>query len=107
MTQTIHFLLVPDRAAARKVRRAIAEESPRLGVLVGTWSALLEYARTSCLLPTIQQDFSEKLTTAVAQLEMAFWSESFAVAPADTLAVLGRELERLLHALGPGKEAAG
>jgi hypothetical protein len=42
----IHFLLTPDRSSARRVRRMVAENSPRLGVMVGTWTELVEQVRT-------------------------------------------------------------
>ena len=35
-SQALHFLLVPDRGAAWRVRRAVAEQVPMLGVRVGT-----------------------------------------------------------------------
>ena len=103
MGSAVHFLLVPDRAAARKVRRAVAENSPRLGVMVGTFLELLEFARTTYLLPESEIDFAEAVDHAAEKIDKAFWAKSLAVAQKETSAVLCRELERLLSGLGPDK----
>ena len=50
--QTLQFLLVPDGSAGRRVRRVIAEQGARSGVVVGTWPELVEWARRAYLLPT-------------------------------------------------------
>jgi len=106
MTQSTHFLLVPDRAAARRVRRLVAERLPRLGVRVGTWGELLEALRGACLLPKPPEDFRERVAHAAAQGKDAFWSESFKTAPDETTAVLAGELTRLLENLPPGEDFA-
>jgi RecB family exonuclease len=99
--QRLHFLLVPDRSAAWRVRRAVAERSPMLGVRVGTWPELLEALRAICLLPAPETGFSERLAEAAAGVTDAFWLQSHAVAPVETVAVLERALTELLTAAGP------
>ena len=106
MTQSTHFLLVPDRAASRRVRRLVAERSPRLGVRVGTWGELLEALRSACLMPKPPEDFRERVAHAAAQNQDAFWGESFKTAPEETAAVLAAELTRLLESLPPGEDFA-
>gem|GEM_PF-4541942 len=46
MQQFIHFILVPDGSAARRLRRTIATQSPCQGILVGTWPELIEQAKS-------------------------------------------------------------
>ena len=48
LDQHIDYLLVPDSGLARRLRRALAEEKGRLGVIVGTFSELVEYADDTC-----------------------------------------------------------
>ena len=36
----IHFLLTPDKAATRRLRRVVATQYPGLGIIVGTWPEL-------------------------------------------------------------------
>ena len=47
--EALSFLLVPDASAARRVRRLMAEQGARSGVVVGTWPELVEWARRSYL----------------------------------------------------------
>ena len=103
MNSTTDFLLVPDRAAARKVRRAVAENSPRLGVMAGTFLELLQFARATYRVAEPETDFDEAVGQAAGKIDKAFWAKSLAVAPRETSVVLCRELERLLSGLAPGK----
>ena len=104
--QTTHFLLVPDRSAARHVRRLVAEQSPRLGVRVGTWGELLEALRAASLTAPPDDRFMESLAEA-AHTVSGFWRHSLEVAPSETLAILDRELTWLLDGLRPGQSLAG
>ncbi|GAB4370635.1 MAG: PD-(D/E)XK nuclease family protein [Deltaproteobacteria bacterium] len=103
MTEAIPFLLVPDRAAARRCRRAVASRGARAGILVGTFGELVEQAGRGCLLPPEAVDWDDRLAEAARNEKGAFWSNSLEADPEGTLEVLGRELARLLHALGPGR----
>ena len=103
-TQKVHFLLVPDRAAAWRVRRLVAERAPMLGVRVGSWPELLEALRAICLLPQPETGFGERLRAAAGDVPDAFWLRSLARAAGETAAVLERELRGVLHAAGmPGQ----
>ena len=104
MTDVLHFLLVPDKAAARRVRRAIASRGACAGTVVGTWGELVDQTRKAYLLPPVDADWETRLAEAVVKAKDAFWSNSYDVDPEGTLEVLGRELKRLLSALGPGKQ---
>lgn len=80
----IDFLLVPDSASARRLRRQLAESGGCDGVVVGTWRELLELA-ADALLPTRDvADWSQALDDALAQVDDAFWRRSLDVAPRET-----------------------
>lgn len=102
MTELLQFLLVPDRGAARRVRRAVATRGAHTGSVVGTWPELIEQAARAYLLPPAASDWESRLAEAAARIKKAFWSDSYEADPEGTLEVLGRELKRLLFALGPG-----
>jgi hypothetical protein len=104
LTEFLQFLLVPDKAAARSVRRAIASRGACAGTVVGTWGELVDQARRAYLLPPVDADWETRLDDAAEKVKDAFWSKSYEVDPEGTLEVLGRELKRLLSALGPGKQ---
>ena len=104
MTEVLHFLLVPDKAAARRVRRAIASRGACAGTVVGTWGELVDQARKTYLLSPLDPDWEARLADAVENVKDAFWSRSYEADPEGTLEVLGRELKWLLSALPPGKQ---
>ena len=60
MTDVLHFLLVPDKAAARRVRRAIASRDACAGTVVGTWGELVDQARRAYLLPPVDAPAAER-----------------------------------------------
>lgn len=100
----IHFLLTPDKAATRQLRRLVATQRPGLGVVVGTWPELLSLATKSYLLPPLQYTWQQSLESAITTLPDAFWSASLAAAPTEAssiASVLGRQLVQLLEAVGP------
>ncbi len=103
MNNSIHFLLVPDKFAARKVRRKVAEAGGCLGVVVGTWLELLHLARENYLVPERADRWELCLTEVMAGTPEAFWAESFRVAPAETRATISHTLLALVEGLAPGR----
>ena len=63
MSEFLHFLLVPDKAAARRVRRAIASRGACAGTVVGTWGELVDQARKAYLLPPVDADWKTRLVS--------------------------------------------
>lgn len=104
MTDVLRFLLVPDKASARKGRRAVATQGARAGTAVGTWGELVEQARKAYLLPPADPDWDARLADAVKNQEKSFWAESYGSDPEGTLYVIDRELRRLITTLGPGRK---
>ena len=100
----IDFLLTPDGASARGVRKRLAEQSPGLNRLAGTWPELMAQAEADYLLPPVTDVWPEKLKQAAARRQDAFWAASLEVAPRETLAELDAALHRLLEAAGPDSE---
>lgn len=98
---TIHFLLTPDSAASRQLRRLLAEQSARLGVMAGTWAELVQLAGRAYLTAPAATDWRDNLERAAIALPDAFWSRSLEVAPEETLECLDVTLTRLLHARPP------
>lgn len=104
MAQLEHFILAPDRAAARRLRRLLAEAQSRSHVLVGTWPELLETARGHYLLPLVENAWSGLLAEAAGAMGDGFWASSLEVAPEETLASLGQALQKLIEGGGPEGE---
>jgi hypothetical protein len=99
----IHFLLTPDRTAARRLRRILAAGGSRPGVAVGTWLELLDVAAQTYLLPPPEQQWETRLEDAMARVPDAFWSRSFQVARGETVSAVGRVFADVVSALEPGK----
>ena len=104
MPEALRFLLVPDRSAARSARRALASYGARCGIAAGTWAELLDQAARAHPAPPPGNDWDARLAEAAGRISDGFWSESLKADAPETLAVIGRELCRLLEALGPGKK---
>jgi len=66
----------------------------------------VDQACKSYLLKPSETDWNDRLAEASRKLTDAFWSESLKADPDGSVAVLDRELWRLLAALGPGRELA-
>lgn len=99
LTQTIDYVLVPDSSSARRLRRLISAESARLGLVVGTWSELVEMASRAYLIDVTETDeWQDTLHEAVATVEDAFWNKSFEVAPDEVIQYLSSSLQSLLSA---------
>ena len=100
--QLVQFLLVPDRAAARRLRRVLAERRALQGVVVGTWIELLALAEAAYLLAAPDEDnWPKVLRERLASQGNAFWSGSLSVAPEETSAAIDQALAKLWVALGP------
>ena len=97
-----HFILAEDRAQSRTLKRQLAEKGAWLNLMVGTWTELLAHLQNLFLLEAPPADWSALLAAAADETDGAFWRESLKVAPAETLACLDGELQRLLLACGPG-----
>ena len=95
-------MLVPDAAAARRMRRLVCGEGARGGVLAGVPRELID-AASRAYLPAFQPgNWSEQFRRALGELN-AFWSASFEVAPDETSIVVESAYSDLLHAVLPGE----
>ena len=104
----VQFFLTPDRASARRLRRAIAETKAPLGIVVGTWIELLAIAEEAYLLATPENDnWQEVLCGNLDGIKNAFWAGSLAVAHEETAAAINQALVTLWSALGPEKSISG
>jgi len=103
LADILHFVLIPDKASGRKVRRALTSGGARCGVVVGTSGELVDQANRAYLPDPSETDWDARLGEAARKLSGAFWSESLKADPEGTLATVGWELRKLLDALGPGK----
>ncbi len=97
----LHFFLTPDRSSARRVRRTVAENSSRLGVMVGTWTELVDQARKAYVLPDPDDSWNETLAEIAASMTDAFWAKSLEVAGEETLSVISSGLAMLIEGAGP------
>jgi RecB family exonuclease len=104
MKPLVHFLLVPDSSAARRLRRIIATQTPCMGVQIGTWPELIEQARSAYLIPKRSNDWNQVLHHALENVPDAFWSQSFEVAPQETAVEVEAALSLLISATQPGDE---
>ena len=99
--QVLHFLLVPDESAGRRVRRALAQATGRSGIIVGTWRELVRHAQEAYFRPPIADWDDADFDTALKSAGNAFWSESYSVAPDETAAAVKGALASLLTATDP------
>ncbi len=99
-TPLLEILLVPDSSAARRVRRRLAEEQPRCGVLVATMDDLIgRAARRYHIFESGITD--EDFEAVLGNMSDRFWSGSFEVAPAETAAAIKSALTTLVAASDP------
>ncbi|MBN2807900.1 MAG: exodeoxyribonuclease V subunit gamma [Deltaproteobacteria bacterium] len=94
------FILCRDRAEARRLRRAVAEHSIGFNIQVGTWIELVQAALGAYCLSQPQDCWQTVLGDAIERLPHCFWSKSFRIAPAETIAIISHELRRILQDLG-------
>jgi ATP-dependent helicase/nuclease subunit B len=99
--KNVNFILVPDRAAARKIRRVIAGDYSRENLVVGTWVELETLALNAYLIPPIEDDWLREVDLAASSMPTAFWNGSFQVAREQTVQSIAGALEALLEGMGP------
>ena len=104
MRQVIHFILVPDGSAARRLRRMLATQAPCQGILVGTWPELIEQAKSAYLTSPQTGDWNNRFHSALEKLPDSFWSNSFEVSPEETAAEVEAALSLLVGATEAGSE---
>ncbi len=97
----VHFLLVPDAGAARRLRRQLASSGARTGVVVGVWPELITLALDSAVLSPPVTDWSAVTNGALAAFPDAFWSGSYANAPGETCSVVCNQYLQLLQETEP------
>ena len=102
MQQLIHFLLVPDGSAARRLRRTIAAQSPCMGLIVGTWPELIEQAKSAYVIANPASDWKARFHGALESIPDAFWFNSFEVASEETATEVEAALSLLVSATEPG-----
>ena len=109
MTQTdaIHYLLVPDSGAARRLRRLLAEDSARIGVVVGVWPELVALARDNRVVTASESSWQEQLHAALVDLPDGFWAESYQNSPQETGTVIANAYTELLQETDPAKPFGG
>lgn len=103
MYNAIHFLLTPDRSASRRLRRIVAEDGARIGVMAGTWHELIPVLLHAYRLPEPLDSWETAILASAREMKDAFWSRSLEVAEKETLAVVGGTLAKLLEGRGPNR----
>ncbi|MBF0420053.1 MAG: PD-(D/E)XK nuclease family protein [Magnetococcales bacterium] len=94
------FLLVPDRFAARRLRRDLAEEKLGFSIRAGTWTELLELVLRE--MPSLRTgtDWYALFNKALEETK-GFWSESLKVAPEETRGEMERVILGLITTADP------
>ena len=103
-TAAVDFILSPDTSTVRQIKTIVADQAPGLNRTVGTWPELIAKTETTYLLPPVQDNWKEKLTTAASRQKDAFWSASLAVAPRETIVEIDTAITRLLKSKGPNPD---
>ncbi len=95
------FVLVPDTAASRRLRRFLVEQLGTVRVRVGTWVDLLDQTRLAYLLhPT--QEWPDALNALLASSYDAFWHASYQVDPHAVAQALEGAWQHILCSQAPG-----
>lgn len=102
--QIIQYLLVPDGSAARRLRRILAERGARSGIVVGTWSELMDWAWRAYLVPETTNDNDSGFRKALEELEDAFWTESLSIGPVETAEAVKSALIQIVSATDPASD---
>jgi len=98
---TLHFLLLPDGASARRVQRLLATEKARLGVIAGTWGQLIGTAADAYLVCPAEGSWHEAIENGMQKVTHGFWAGSLKVAAGETVRSVSSALESLISGLGP------
>ncbi len=101
MRHTINFLLTPDKAASRKVRRKVAESGSRQNIIIGTWPKLINLLNRNYLLKNPTNEWQSRVAAAMKTVPQAFWSKSLCVAPDETIEIVGDALSVLIESIAP------
>jgi ATP-dependent helicase/nuclease subunit B len=107
--ETLQFLLTPDRGAARRIRRDLAESGAKIGVAVGGWEDLLDRAQHAYLVGPPTNEWNAQFRGALEEFEDAFWTKSLRAAPDETAAAVEASFLQVLRGIPPGtrlKDAA-
>lgn len=102
MYNVIHFLLTPDKSASRRLRRIVAENAARIGVIIGTWSELVATLQQNYHLPEQEDTWEATLLASASEMKDAFWAKSLEVAEKETLTAIEESLVKLLEGTEPG-----
>ena len=97
----VHFLLVPDAGAARRLRRELASSGARTGVVVGVWPELVTLALDNFVLSPPATDWNTAAHNALGAHPDAFWAGSYANAPGETCSVVCNQYLQLLQETEP------
>ena len=104
MYNIIHFLLTPDKSASRRLRRIVAENAARIGVMIGTWPELVAVLLQNYHLPEPNDTWETTLQISAGEMKDAFWAKSLEVAEKETLAAVSGSLVKLLEGTEPGRQ---
>lgn len=102
----VDFFLAPDGQSSRRVRKILAKHAPGLYRVSGPWAELMAQARSAYLLPQNSYTWSDKLSKCAALDKDAFWADSLAVAPLETVVELDAAINRLVEGAGPDADWA-
>ncbi len=98
---TVHFLLTPDHFASRHLRRYVTQNHNFLGIVVGTFSELLEQVRIGYLFKKTEDIWQEKLTQSAQKKSDTFWSRSLKLYPRETINAVEKALVDLIEGSFP------
>lgn len=104
MYNTIHYLLTPDKSASRRLRRIVAENSARIGVMIGTWPELVSVLQQNYHQPEPADTWETNLQTSAREMKDAFWGKSLEVAEKETLSAVEDALVKLLEGTEPCRQ---
>jgi hypothetical protein len=104
--QIVHFLLVPDSGASRRLRRELASSEATVGVVVGVWQELVTLALDNFVVSQPDNSWSETFHAALKFHPDAFWAASYENSPDETSGVISRAYTQLLQETDPRKSFA-
>ena len=102
--QILQYLLVPDSSAARRARRVLVDNGTRVGIVVGTWPELMEWACRAYLVPETTDDNDSGFMKALEEIGDAFWTKSLSVAPVETGIAVKSALIQIVSATDPASD---